>query len=106
VAHEGVALAVTGARSFSRRSAVSSYVLEYNISELSTSSNQLIFWVELVGACNLIWYQSQRSRVRILVIHILYISLLIIHYAPVSDMGYDPYLLYLGNIGDQYHYIS
>jgi hypothetical protein len=22
---------------------------------------------ELVGACNLIWYQSQRSRVRILV---------------------------------------
>jgi hypothetical protein len=26
----------------------------------------LSFWVELVGACNSIWYQSQRSRVRIL----------------------------------------
>jgi hypothetical protein len=27
----------------------------------------LSFWVELVGACNSIWYQSQRSRVRVLV---------------------------------------
>jgi hypothetical protein len=26
----------------------------------------LSFWVELVGACNSIWYQSQRSQVRIL----------------------------------------
>jgi hypothetical protein len=26
----------------------------------------LSFWVELVGACNSIWYQSQRSRVRVL----------------------------------------
>jgi hypothetical protein len=26
----------------------------------------LSFWVELVGACNSIWYQSQRSRVRIM----------------------------------------
>jgi hypothetical protein len=26
----------------------------------------LSFWVELVGACNSIWYQSQRSRVQIL----------------------------------------
>jgi hypothetical protein len=25
----------------------------------------LSFWVELVGACNSIWYQSQRSRVRV-----------------------------------------
>ena len=32
----------------------------------------LIFWVELVGACNSIWYQSQRSRVRILVSAIKY----------------------------------
>jgi hypothetical protein len=27
----------------------------------------LSFWVKLVGACNSIWYRSQRSRVRILV---------------------------------------
>jgi hypothetical protein len=26
----------------------------------------LSFWVELVGACNSIWYQGQRSRVRVL----------------------------------------
>jgi hypothetical protein len=26
----------------------------------------LSFWVELVGACNSIWYQSERSLVRIL----------------------------------------
>jgi hypothetical protein len=26
----------------------------------------LNFWVELVGACNSIWYQSLRSRVRVL----------------------------------------
>jgi len=29
--------------------------------------NSLSFWVELVSACNSIWYQSQRSQVRILV---------------------------------------
>ena len=26
----------------------------------------LSFWIELAGACNSIWYQGQRSRVRIL----------------------------------------
>jgi hypothetical protein len=30
------------------------------------SPNSLIFWVELVSASTLTWYQSQRSRVRIL----------------------------------------
>jgi len=39
----------------------------WNISELPTSHNQLKLWAELVGACNSIWYRSQRSRVRILV---------------------------------------
>ena len=29
--------------------------------------NRLSFWVHLVGAWNLTWYQSQRSRVRVLV---------------------------------------
>ena len=29
--------------------------------------NSLSFWVHLVGAWNLTWYQSQRSRVRVLV---------------------------------------
>jgi hypothetical protein len=37
----------------------SSLSLSWNISELPTSPISLSFWVELVGACNLIWYQSQ-----------------------------------------------
>lgn len=39
----------------------------WNISELSVSSYQLKILVELIGACNLIWYQNQGSRVLILV---------------------------------------
>jgi hypothetical protein len=35
-------------------------LLEVNCSPLLI---RLSFWVELIGACNLIWYQSQRSRV-------------------------------------------
>jgi hypothetical protein len=38
----------------------------WNISELPTFPYQLSYWVERAGACNLIWYQSQRSRVQIL----------------------------------------
>jgi hypothetical protein len=34
-----------------------SRLLKYNISELSTSFCQIKLLVELVGACNLIWYQ-------------------------------------------------
>jgi hypothetical protein len=45
----------------------------WTISELHTFPHQLklfsssvSFWVELVSVCNSIWYQSQRSRVRVL----------------------------------------
>jgi hypothetical protein len=38
--------------------------IQLNCQSLSIS---LSFWVKLVGAFNSIWYQSQKSRVRILI---------------------------------------
>jgi hypothetical protein len=37
-------------------------MLEYNISELSISSDSLSFWVKLIGACNLIRASFQLKK--------------------------------------------
>jgi hypothetical protein len=39
-------------------------IIQVNCPPLSIS---LRFWVGMIGACKLIWYQSQRSRFRILI---------------------------------------